>query len=70
VRDGVQEGILALVAADFADQENGVQYDACGEHGEEDDAQDDGGDAAPIQQYPGDVVGGEATDEEGAEGDR
>ena len=32
VGDGVEEGVLALVAADFADQEDGVEDDAGDEH--------------------------------------
>ena len=39
--DGVEEGVLALVAADFADQEDGVEDDAGDEQGEEDDAEDE-----------------------------
>ena len=40
VRDGVEEGVLALVAADLADEEDGVEGDTGGEDGEEDDAED------------------------------
>jgi hypothetical protein len=39
VGDGVEEGVLALVAADFADEEDGVEDDAGDEDGEEDDAE-------------------------------
>ena len=39
VGDGVEEGVLALVAADFADQEDGVENDAGDQQAEEDDAE-------------------------------
>ena len=38
--DGVEEGVLALVAADFADEEDGVEDDAGDEERKEDDAED------------------------------
>jgi hypothetical protein len=41
VGDGVEEGVLALVAADFADEEDGVEDDAGDQQGEEDDAEDE-----------------------------
>ena len=41
--DGVEEGVLTLVAADLADEEDGVEDDAGDEDGEEDDAEDERG---------------------------
>ena len=38
VGDGVEEGVLALVAADLADQEDGVEDDSGDQQAEEDDA--------------------------------
>ena len=40
VGDGVEERVLALVAADFTDEEDGVEDDAGGKDAEEDDAED------------------------------
>ena len=68
--DGVEEGILALVAADFADQEDGVEDNTCGEQGEEDHAKDDCGDASFVKDDPRDVVRDEATDEQHSKRDR
>ncbi len=53
--DGVEEGVLALVAADFADEEDGVEDDSGDEDGEEDDSEDEEGDAALVVDDPGDV---------------
>ena len=69
VGDGVEEGVLALVAADLADQEDGVEDDAGGEQAEEDEAEDEQGDAALVEDDPGDVEGDEADDYEHTEGD-
>ena len=55
VGDGVEEGVLALVAADFADEEDGVEDDAGGEQAEENEAQDEQSDAALVEDDPGDV---------------
>ena len=55
VGDGVEEGVLALVAADLADEEDGVEYDAGDEGGEENDAEDGKGDSALVEDDPGDV---------------
>ena len=43
VGDGVEEGVLTLVAADLADQKDGVEDDTGDEDGEEDDAEDEEG---------------------------
>ena len=67
--DGVEEGVLTLVAADLADQEDGVEDDAGGEQAEEDETQDERGDAPLVEDDPGDVVGDEAADDEHPEGD-
>ena len=50
--DGVEEGVLALVAADLADEEDGVEDDAGDEGGEEEDAEDGEGDGALIEEEP------------------
>ena len=56
VGDGVEEGVLTLVAADLADQEDGVEDDAGDEGGEEDDAEDGEGDGALVEEEPGDLA--------------
>jgi hypothetical protein len=68
VGDGVEEGVLALVAADFADQEDGVEDDSGDQQSEEDDAEDDKQEAALVDDDPGDVEGDKATDDEDSEG--
>jgi hypothetical protein len=55
VGDGLEEGVLALVAADFADQEDGVNDDPGDEDGEEDDAKEINSKAAAVVMDPGDV---------------
>ena len=70
VGDGVEERVLALVAADLADQEDGVEDDSGDEQAEQDNADDEQGEAAFVEDDPGDVEGDEAADEEGSEGDR
>ncbi len=70
VSDSVEEGILALIAADFADQEDSVEDDTRGEQGEEDHAKNDGGDASLVKDDPGDVIRDEATDEQHSKCDR
>jgi hypothetical protein len=69
VGDGVEEGVLPLVAADLSDEEDGVEDDACDEGGEEDDAEDDEGEVSLVADDPVDIEGDETADEEGAEGD-
>ena len=69
VGDGVEEGVLTLVAADLADQEDGVEDDAGGDQAKEDEADDEQGDAALVEDDPGDVECDEAADDEDAEGD-
>jgi len=65
VGDGVEEGVLTLVAADFADEEDGVEDDASDECGEEDDAEDGEGKGALVEDDPSDVEGdGEANGED------
>ncbi len=66
--DGVEEGVLALVAADLADEEDGVEDDTGDEGGEKDDAEDGEGDGALVEENPGALGDGEA-DEDRAEGD-
>ena len=69
VGDGVEEGVLTLVAADLAEEEDGVEDDAGDEDGEADNAEDEEGGAALVKDDPADVKGDGDTDEEGAEGD-
>jgi hypothetical protein len=69
VGDGVEEGVLTLVAADFADQEDGVEDDAGGEQTEEDEAKDYQDQAALVEDDPGDVECDETSDHEHTEGD-
>ena len=64
VGDGVEEGVLTLVAADFADEEDGVEDDAGDEEGEEDDAEDGEGDVALVEDDPADVEGDGDADEQ------
>ncbi len=69
VRDGVEEGVLALVAADFADEEDGVEDDANDQEGEEDDTQDQIDEVAAVQDDPADVERDGDTGEQHAERD-
>jgi len=69
VGDGVEEGVLPLVAADLPDEEDGVENDAGDECGEEDDAEDGQGEGALVEDDPADVEGDGEPDREGAEGD-
>jgi len=55
VGDGVEEGVLTLVAADLADQKDGVEDDAGGDQAEEDEAHDEQGDAPLVEDDPCDV---------------
>ncbi len=70
--DGVEEGVLALVAADFADQEDSVEDDAGGEQGEEEQMtpewmrQDE---AAFVENDPADVEDDGCAEREDAESD-
>jgi hypothetical protein len=71
VGDGVEEGVLTLVAADLADEEDGVEHDAGDESREEDDAKNEKGDGAlAADDDPADVERDGETDEENAEGDK
>ena len=70
VGDGVDEGILALVAADFANQEDGVENDAGHQQAKQEDAEDEREDAAFVQDDVIDVqIDGDA-DEDRPQGDR
>ena len=66
--DGVEEGVLTLVAADLADEEDGVEDDAGDEEREENDAEDGEGDGALVEEDPSALGDGEANEED-AEGD-
>ena len=67
--DGVKKGILTLVAANLADEEDRVEDDAGDECGEEDDAQDREGEGALVKNDPADVEGYGETDGKDAECD-
>ncbi len=69
VGDGVEKGVLALVAADLAKKEDGDEDDAGDEDGEEDDAEDERGDAALVggDDDPADIEGDGDADEQDAE---
>jgi len=71
VGDGVEEGVLSLVAADFADQKDGVEDDSGDEDCEKDDPEDEQGEMTLLVNAddPGDVEGDGEADGEGAEGD-
>src|SRR5256714_12976746 len=55
VRDGVDEGVVLLVASDFADEEDRVEDESGDDDAEEDDAQHEQGDFTPVEQNPTDV---------------
>ena len=61
--DGVEEGVLALVAADLADEEDGVEDDTGDESGEEDEAKDGERDGALVEDEPGALRDGKADEE-------
>src|SRR5207245_11016060 len=63
VRDGVEEGVLTLVAPDLADQKNGVEDNAGDERGEEEDAEYGEGDGALVEEEPGALGDGEAEED-------
>ena len=69
VGDGVEEGVLALVAADFSYEEDSVEDDAGEQGGEEDDAEDEQGDAALVEDDPADVEGDGNAGEQDSEDD-
>ena len=70
VGDGVEEGVLTLVAAELADEEDGVEDDAGDEQGEEDDAEDHVEQVCFVGEDPGDVERDGRADEKHAEHDR
>jgi hypothetical protein len=69
VGDGVEEGVLTLVAADLANEEDCVEDHAGDECAEEDNAQHGEGEVSLVANDPVDVKGDKATNEENAEGD-
>ena len=70
VGDRVDEGVLALVAADFANQEDGVEHHAGHQQAEQQDAEDQRKNAAFMQEDVVDVeIDGDA-DEDRPQGDR
>src|ERR1700743_3119966 len=69
VGDGVEEAVLAFVALDFADDEDGVDDEAGDYGGEEDDAEDQRDDGAGVVDDPADVEEDRDGGEDGAEGD-
>jgi hypothetical protein len=69
VGDSVEEGVLALVAADLADEEDSVENYACDKGREENDAEDSDGDGTLIENDPGDVESDGEADGQDAQGD-
>ena len=69
VRDGVQVGVLALIAADLAYEKDSVEDDAGEQGGEEDDAENKQGDAALVEDDPADVQRDGDTGEQDTEDD-
>jgi hypothetical protein len=69
VGDGVEEGVLTLVAADLADEEDSVENDASDEDSEEDDAEYGEGEGALVEDDPADVECDSEADGEYAKGD-
>lgn len=55
--DGVEEGVLPLIATDFAHEKDRIEDDAGEQGGKEDDAEDKQGDAALVEDDPADVKG-------------
>jgi len=70
VGDGVEEGLLTLVAADLAHEEDGVEDDAGDEDSKEDETENEHCDALLCQDDPGYVEGDQAADDEHPKGDR
>jgi hypothetical protein len=68
VGDGVEKGVLTLVASDLADQEDGVENDTSDEERKEDDAENGERDGALVEDYPADIERDGNSDEEDAEG--
>jgi hypothetical protein len=69
VGDGVEEGVLALVAADLANEEDGVEHDTGDEQPEENEAEDDERESALVENDPGDVKDQRRAERDYAEGD-
>jgi len=69
VCDSLEERVLALVASDFADEEDGVDDDAGDEDGEEEDTEEVDGEAAAVVVDPGDVEDDRESGETHAERD-
>ena len=53
--NGVQEAVLLLTAADFTDKKNCVEHQAGNDQAEENDAQDQWHNIAPVMHQPDDV---------------
>ena len=67
--DGVEERVLALVAANLANEEDGVEYDAGDDEQKENRAEDGEGEGTFVPDDPADVEGDETADDERAKGD-
>ncbi len=52
VRNGIQEAVLLLVAAHFADQEDGIEDESDDQESKKRDADDQRGEAAPVENDP------------------
>jgi hypothetical protein len=70
VGDGVEEGVLALVAPHFTDQEDGVENNAGGEQGEDDNAQNQDRSLSLVQDDPAELERDGGAEREYAEGDK
>ncbi len=55
VGDGVDEGVVLLVAADFAHQKDGIQHDAAADHQHQQDPEHQQDAVPPVQQEVADV---------------
>ncbi len=53
--DGIEEAVLLLVAPHFAHQKNSIEDDAGDDEAEENYAQDEGNDLAPVEDDPTDI---------------
>ena len=69
VGDGIDEGVVLFVAADFAHQKDGVEHDAATDHQHQQDAQNQQDAVPPVQQEPADVENQEDGDQPDAERD-
>ena len=69
VGDGIDEGVVLFVAADFAHQKDRIQHDAAADHQHQQDAQDQQDAVPPVQQDIADVENQQDGDQPDAERD-